>query len=470
MTDHPLRLLLDFDACVQRDKGQAPAFLHRRDRKFALSCEQQGVAPTPKRWLAHINHLSGPGAGAGPASHTLRVWRRINRGFMVAGTLLGILTMLGLLFYDGGQRINVTIIIAFVALQLLLALLTTAQSLAGWQPWRPLLRRFGNNRESGLLPRLQPVLTAKAAQLGGLCFALSGLATMLLMVVLQDLAFGWSTTLETDATRYHSLVTAIAAPWAWLWPAAVPDFALVEATRFFRASPRDAGMSPARWGDWWPFIAMLWTIWTLVPRAVLALAATLLIRRKARQLLAAHPGMRALMYRIETPALDTGNAYNDASDLPDTETQLDLQPLPDATILLCWAGAGDPELPDALSSGKSLIARAGGRMPLAQDRQTLEQAASELLQATDRSVLLLTRSWEPPTGELEDFLATAKNLWPKGSKIALVPLAAQPDRKPDTHQVQQWLRFAQRTWPDFVTVSLMPVHETLPDVDRGVME
>ncbi|MBK1851473.1 DUF2868 domain-containing protein [Marinobacter sp. 1-4A] len=470
MTDHPLRLLLDFDNCAQRDKGQAPAFLHRRDRKFALSCEQQQVTPTPKRWLAHINHLSGPGASASPAEHTLGFWRRINSGFMAAGTLFGLLTMLGLLFYDGGQRVNITVFLAFVAFQLLLALLTTAQSLVGWQPWGTLLRRFRNSPDSEVPVKLQPVLIARAAQLGGLCFALAGLATLLVMVVLQDLAFGWSTTLETDASRYHSLIATVAAPWAWVWPAAAPDLALVEATRFFRANAVAGSTNPARWGQWWPFIAMLWTTWALLPRLVLALLANVLIRRKARYLLANHPAMRALMYRMETPALDTGNDHNDASDLPDTETHLKLKPLPEASIALCWAGAGDPELPDALSAGKSLIAKAGGRMTLAQDRQVLEQVAKQLTQTLSESVLLITRSWEPPTGELEDFLTSARELWPEASQIALVPLATRIEREPDAHQVQQWLRFAKRIGPEFVTVSLIPTHGTLPDVNGGIMQ
>jgi hypothetical protein len=470
MTDHSLRLLLDFDACAQRDQGQAPAFLHRRDRKFALTCEQQGVTPGPERWLAHMNHLSGPGAGSSAAEQTLRFWRRINSGFMAAGAAFGLLTMLGLLFYDGGQRINVTVILAFVAFQLLLALMTTVQSLAGWQPWRGLLRRFRNNPESTVSTRLQPVLMARAAQLGGLFFATAGLATLLVMVVLQDLAFGWSTTLETDASSYHRMISVVAAPWAWLWPAAAPDFALVEATRFFRATTGEGSVNPARWGQWWPFIAMLWTIWALLPRLVLSALASVLIRRKARQLLANHPASRALMYRMETPALDTGNEHNDASDLPDTETHLNLKPLPEARIVLCWAGAGDPELPDALSTGKSLVAKAGGRMTLEEDRQTLEQVASQLAQKPRLPVLLVTRSWEPPTGELDDFLASARELWPKGSQIVLVPLATHVEREPDVHQVQQWLRFAGRAGPEFITVSLIPAYGIVPDIDGGVIE
>lgn len=470
MTDHSLRLLLDFDACAQRDNGQAPAFLHRRDRKFALTCEKQGVTPSPERWLAHMNHLSGPGAGAAPATKTLRLWHRINRGFMAMGAVLGMLTMLGLLFYDGGQRINLTVIMAFVAFQFLLAVLTTVQSIAGWQPWRGLLRRFGNSPESVISERLQPFMMARAAQFGGLCFATTGLATLLVMVVLQDLAFGWSTTLNTDASTYHRLLTAVATPWAWLWPAATPEFALVEATRFFRASASDASLNPARWGQWWPFVAMLWTTWALLPRLVLGVLASVLIRRNAKHLLANHPAQRALMYRMETPALETGNDHNDATDLPNTDTRLSLQPLPEANIVLCWAGAGDPELPAALSEGKNLIAKAGGRMTLVEDQQTLDLIATQLTKEPSLSVLLSTRSWEPPTGELDDFLASAKKSWPSGTQVALVPLSTHIEREPDAHQIQQWLRFAERAGKDFVSVSLMPAHGAVPDMDEGMIE
>lgn len=468
MTNHSLALLLDFDACAQRDDKQTSVFLHRRDRKFALTCQQQGLEPNAQRWLAHINHLSGDGEGASASEQSLRFWQRINRGFMATGTLLGLLSMIGLLFYDGGQRINVTVIIAFVAFQLLLAILTTVQSIAGWQPWRAVLRRFQSYAKSEVSIKLQPVLMARSAQLGGLCFTLAGLATLMVMVVLQDLAFGWSTTLETDASTYHQIVSIMATPWAWLWPSALPDFSLVEATRFFRANTEQGNINPEQWGQWWPFIAMLWTTWAMLPRLMLYILANFVIKRKAKRLLANHPSMRALMYRMETPTLDTGNEHNDAADLPNTNTQLSLQPLPDANIVLCWAGAGDPQLPAVLSSDKSIIAKVGGRMSLNQDQQTIEQVAKQLRAESSRRVLVITRAWEPPTGELEDFLAKAKELWPKNTHVILVPLATHVSRQPDNHQVQQWLRFTHRIGPEHVSVSLLPKYEGSSNIEQGV--
>lgn len=461
MTDSPLQLLLDFDHQAQRDRSQSPAFLHRRDRKFALTCREQGLAANAPRWLAHLKRFSGPESAPSATEQTLRSWRRIASGFAVAGAAAGLLTMTGLLFYEGGQRINITILLAFVLLHLLLALATTAQALAGWQPWRRLLRRFDTNITDGALNPLRPMLMARAAHLGGLCFAVSGLLTLLAMVVTQDLAFGWSTTLDTAAASYHRLIQAIAVPWAWLWPAAAPDLALVEATRFYRVGTGDTGPGPALWGQWWPFVNMLWLTWVLLPRLMLWLLVVGGVRHKARRLLESHHAMHALMYRMETPALETGNAHNDAEDQPDEETLNDLVPLPESGSLLCWAGAGEPELPDTLRAGKDLIVKAGGRSSLAADDQALQRIAGHLANRPG-AVILVVRSWEPPTGELQDLLESARRLWPEGTFVALVPLAPDVNREPDRQQIQPWLRFAGRLGGDFVRVSLPPLHWQAP--------
>jgi len=469
MTDRALRLLLDFDSCAQRDNGQTSVFLHRRDRKFAFTCKEQGVKPSPQRWIAYINRFSESDTGSNQSTKLLRFWWGVNLSFVTAGTLFGLLSMLGLLFYDGGQRINITLIIAVVALQLLLALLTTVQSLIGRQPWRRLLQRFASDVPSAIVSHVEPLLMARAAQMGGMCFALAGLISLLVMVLLQDLAFGWSTTLETDAGAYHAIIAAVSAPWAWLWPAAAPELALVEATRFFRASGSQGDTDPALWGQWWPFITMLWTTWALLPRCILYLVAGVVIRRKSRQLLYKHPAIHALMHRMETETLDTGNEHNDASDLPDLKTQLALTPLPKSNILLSWAGAGDSELPASLTSSKSMQAKIGGRIKLSEDQCTLEQVAIVLAQESNRCILLATRSWEPPTGELEDFITKAQEHWPKGSRLVLVPLATNTALQPEQHQLLPWLRFAFRIPAKFVSVSIMHsdhLSSTIPQEPR----
>lgn len=456
ITKQPVRLLMNFDAQVQHDRQQASEFIHRRDRKFALNCEQHNSPSDPAHWLAWLRRFDSNSeqfAGAGQA--TEQRWQQINSGFIALGAVLGIITMAGLLFYDGGQRINVTVIIGFVALQLLLALLTSLQSVMGWQPWRPLLHRFIPSPSPALQP-LQPALMARAAQGGGLSFAVTAWLTLLAMVVTQDLAFGWSTTLDTAASGYHQLTSALAAPWAWLWPAAVPDLTLVEATRFFRAGT-NTSLTPARWGQWWPFVSMLWLVWVVSPRLLLRLLASALVRLRARQLLRHHPGLNALHERMATPVLDTGAGHSDASDLPDPRHNTLLQPLPEKAHLLSWAGAGTdidqhalPAMLATVCSGPAL--NVGGLASLSQDQQAIAQLAAR---GDAVIAIMLVRGWEPPTGELLDFLSSAHQSWPANSRMYLLPLAAE-DRQPSAtakdRQLQPWLRFAERCPPGFVTV------------------
>ncbi|MEP3163922.1 MAG: DUF2868 domain-containing protein [Marinobacter sp.] len=466
MPDSAIQRLLEFDEQVRRDRDQSPAFLHRRDRRFALDCRDKGLAPGPGQWLQHVRKLRPPM----PSDDPLRRWCHLTAGFAFVGLITGVMAMLGLLFYDGGQRINLTVILAFVLLQCLLAAITTVQAFAGWQPWRWLLRKFSTTTPSAALQPLQPMLMARAAHTGGLMFGIAGLVTLLVLVVIQDLAFGWSTTLDTGSDSYYNLLAFLAAPWNNLWPAAVPDRELVEATRFFRSDSQGT-TDPSLWGRWWPFVAMLWVTYVVLPRLVLLAVAAVHPGIRARRELTRHPGMIALQYRMETPALETGNRHNDAADLPDTNTRGELHQLPGGQVLIRWAGAGEPELPDTLSTGYQNILAAGGNASLEHDNGIIEQARNAFAGTpSSPAALVVTRSWEPPTGELADFLSQARKSWPANTLIALVPMAAEPDQPPPVHQLNQWLRFADRSGDSRLVVSAPDMASPQARIDRALQD
>ncbi|TGN39417.1 DUF2868 domain-containing protein [Marinobacter confluentis] len=459
MADGRLRRLLAFDRQVRRDQAQSPVFLHRRDRRFALDCEVRNETPTVDRWLAHLQRF-----GSMPDSHRTRPetevpepsltrWWQLMAAFAFAGIILGTVTMAGLLYYEGGQRINLTLLLAFAGLQTLLALVTIVQSTINWQPWRRLLRRVAQTGKDSPLKPLMPTLMARAAHAGGICFGLAGVATLLVLVVIQDLAFGWSTTLDTSAEGYHQLLAVLAWPWQSLWPAASPDLALVQATRFFRTETGATGADPELWGQWWPFVVMVWLFYVVVPRLLGLALAQIQLQRRARQALDSHSGMVALEYRLETPTVDTGNEHHDAEDSPDEKTAAQLQPLPDSQVLIFWAGSNHPELPDTLTAGHLLTEAAGGQHSLSEDEQTIQRCGDLLAKQDKPAVTLVTRAWEPPIAELQDFIELASSQWPKKTRIALLPYAMDAHQINGRHQLDQWLRFSERLQDKRIWVS-----------------
>jgi hypothetical protein len=130
--------------------------------------------------------------------------------------------------------------------------------------------------------------------------------------------------------------------------------------------------------------------------------------------------------------------------------------------MICWAGAGEPELPQRLLAPDCRIFRAGGRASLAQDEDVLAQVGILLAGQEHPAVIVVTRSWEPPTGELHDFLETARERWPSNSRVTLRPLASDPNQPSQAHLVQPWLRFTERLAPGFASVALPPVDEPNP--------
>ena len=464
MADSRLRRLLAFDRQVRRDQSQSPVFVHRRDRRFALDCQTRDQVPSAERWLEHLERVGQMGSSARTrrTSHapdeTLNRWRRLLMVFAFSGLILGAVSMAGLLYYDGGQRINLTALLAFAALQCLLAIITIVQSLINWQPWHRVLRRFGLTDPESPLKPVMPAMMARVAHTGGLCFGLAGVATLLVLIVIQDLAFGWSTTLSTSAEGYLRLLAGVSWPWQSVWPAAIPDLSLVQSTRFFRAEAGLEVTEPGRWGQWWPFVLMVWLVYVVLPRlAGLALARTQ-VHRRAGRALANHAGMVALEYRMETPTIDTGNDNHDAQDSPDESTAARCKPLPDSQVLIYWAGAEIPELPDSLSAGHLLTERAGGQRSLAEDQQTIERCAELLEKQPQPAVTLIARAWEPPIAELGDFIDESLNHWPEKTRIALLPVANDPARPTgpqltNPRQLNQWLRFAERTGDDRIFVS-----------------
>lgn len=432
-----LTRLLDFDDQFRRDSQQPQAFLHRRDRRFAQQQQAQKRPLTVTAWLAELHALNDQRQRDGHDPR-LRRWRQARWIFAALGAVLGAAFMAGLLVYDGSRQINVTLLLVLIALQLAFAVLTSLQAWLGWQPWSSLLGRTGEDGDP--LQSLRPALSARIAHTGGLLFALSGLLTLLVMVLVQDLAFGWSTTLQASSHSYHQLVTLIALPWQALWPDAVPSAELVAASQYYRLGQGSA-TNPALLGTWWPFVLMAWLTYVLLPRAVLLLLAALQLRWQAAAALRRHPGYASLLFRFESPWVETRG--EDEAPREPAPVQVSLAPLPASATLIHWAGAGhgSSALVSNLSrDGAPLQLRAGGNSSLEEDAAALRQAGERR-----EPVILIARGWEPPTAELSDFVQDARVQWPAGTLLALVPLAdEQGEALKDAGLLAQWQRFVER--------------------------
>ena len=447
-----LSLLLDFDEQYRRDRQQDRGFVHRRDRQLATERDIDGSRGSLAAWLDAVRgHDSDPDH----VGERMRAWRWMRVLFVGGGSVLGAAAMLGLLYYDGGRRINVSLIIGVALLQLLLSVLTTAQAWIGWQPWHGVFRSLAarwlpeHAQAQPVLRTLAAPLAARVAHSGGLAFGIAALVVLLSQVVIHDLAFGWSTTLQASAPAYHELTSALAWPWRSWMPSAVPSLALVEQSRYFRVGPAVA-TNPELLGIWWRFVAMLWLSYVILPRlALLALARGQLAWRVRHQL-AVHPGRAELRDRCTTPWIASGGGVGTGTLPPADSATLAPASATPGRMLIRWADAGDTALARQWLGADALSLDAGGSASLDADRAVLERA-----RAVGGPLIILTRGWEPPTGELADFVTHARQRLAH-EPIQLLPLAAGlPPRLAAATALAPWQRFIQRLQlPNVVVVDV----------------
>jgi hypothetical protein len=254
----------------------------------------------------------------------------------IAGVLTGGSLSLGLLHYTGEHPVNVLNVLAalvgtqLVLLVVLLVALVPRRRSPSSGPLHGLLRRLlrkmvsramhgaASERLEVLEERLDAHrgllrwLLVRAAQTFGVAFNLAALAGCLYRVVFSDVAFGWSTTLHFNASAFHALARALAAPWAWLIPHAVPSMSLVELTqyshlegKYLLRSAGERSMHPGLVGGWWPFLLLSIGTFGLLPRLLMLLISSLRVRTILDQTPSRNEEFRRLADWMGLPVVST---------------------------------------------------------------------------------------------------------------------------------------------------------------------
>ncbi len=467
-----------------------PALI-RRDRAIGARLPAGlTLLATIDQWLAALD--PPPSGGGGQLARRLVLLEGV---VISMALLLGAATISALFAYDGSGRINVLHFLSlFVGLQwftlLLTLLLLLPDRVRRWLPGLdPLLQLFSllhPARIAGLLLRLLPQqrgdrlrqlatnplygrewrlirrwLLLRQSQLFAALFNLAALAAGFALVVVQDLAFGWSSTLAIEPEELHQGVVWLATPWGWLLPQAVPSIELIETTRFFRLDGASGVVDALQLGGWWPFLLLALAVYGLLPRLILLTLTSLRLRRVSEDAVSRHPDLPDLIDRLTSPLVETGVAEGGGSRgagrvgaQPERARITSARPV----ALVAWAC---PEL-DQLSltdTFPSLLPQerfdVGGCSTLEHDSEVIATIAQQLERSQipdeQQTVVLLVKGWEPPIGELTDFVEELRAAIGPGPILRLLPVSRAVEAT--AAEWQEWSRYCSES--DDPRLSLM---------------
>lgn len=284
----------------------------------------------------------------------------------------------------------------------------------------------------GPLARMAKWQVLTLSQLAGLSFSLAATGTAFALVVVTDLAFGWSTTLDVTADQARTITNAIAWPWGSWLTQAVPSTDLVADSRFFRLSHASPPVPPGRLTGWWPFLLMSLLTYGALPRAALLVIAGFRLRAATRGALLDDAGVRALLDRMDSVSLDSiGEGRHEPTGAvpigPAGRHRTFVRP----GQVLAWDLGNDPGLIARWLAAHVDTATTpllvGGDRLLREDAETLD--ALEI--GATSLVLVLVKGWEPPLLDCIDFLVALRARIGPTPSILVVPLGLDGEAADD---------------------------------------
>ncbi len=420
---------------------------HESNRKFGLENDSilSNSARLLKLWIEKHRYLLPTPILSQKIS---RYMRFATLFLMILSLLFGIISGVGLLSYSGSEPINVlyflgaTLVLPITTMTLSLFAMTRAKradnrlihiSPAFWLQ-NIILFLPEKSREIFANLHINPLLAnwivIRRSQEMALNFSLGLFIALIFVVIGEDIAFGWSSTLQITAQELHHIFSLIALPWSELLPQAIPSSELIEKSHYFRLGGQlssDMIESASLLGEWWKFLAMTTLFYALFLRWILVLWTGRELQRATNKATMSIDGVSNMLDEMRRPLITTEAI--DEEVLLESQGEIDIDSTPslahDYDIVIGWAMDSDTVRLYSDREGISTrhIYEAGGNHSLEDDEDVIDSASGE--------ILLYVKSWEPPTMDFIDFIIP---LAQNSQSLTIYPIKASGDEYKSTDE------------------------------------
>ena len=394
---------------------------HEENRLFALKHKSLEKKPTKMLLLwakEHRFHLTQTLNSKGFFSSLEFTTQMLLLLFFVMGVLMG----LGLLSYSGTAPVNITYYLFFAMViplfSMMLTLFTMLSrggvadffslfSLLHWidklMPYLPFIKKKKIFTQELLPPRLVKWMFMERLQRISLMFSIGLLLALMFVVIVKDIAFGWSTTLDISPTSFQVFISTIAMFWRDILPSTVPTLELVEMSQYFRLGEKlDTQLveNASKLGAWWKFLAIATLFYAIGMRLLFWFLTHYGYRQSLKKEFRLIKGADVLLREFKTPFVST--------EAPSVEKHLEISEEINLQVentahrsyhtILGWNFSKDEILlaNDSKEIRCSYFASIGGNSSFEEDEEEAKKASV--------TVLLYVKSWEPPTMDFVDFL------------------------------------------------------------------
>lgn len=444
-----LKSYLDLYTLLKTDKSS-----REERRAFALSqmTEKQRPIDQLLSWVKnHQSKLKKP-----KLSETLTSYLyTMTLTLVIIAIILGLLSGIALLSYNGHEPVNVVYFMAMVIVLPLITMTLTFFSMFKAQSTQSVLvhispsywmekifqlfsdKKYNSLETLNINPLLSNWIVIKRAQYIALFFSLGLLISLLAVVATKDIAFAWSTTLQVTPESFYTFLYTLAFPWREWMPAAVPSFELIEQSQYFRLGDKlsaEMVANASQLGEWWKFLTFATLFYAIVLRVLMYIIASLGLRYALKTSFFTLENVSTLLRDMNEPVISTHALTQEKHFVTHSENEIQVLCHLHASydMLQGWAIPQDQlrVMSDSMQVISPNLFEVGGGNSLKED--------SEIISKSHGEVLLYVKAWEPPTMDFMDYL---EELLEKADKVIVYPVGqASEGYKAESKFIDIWAK------------------------------
>jgi len=254
-------------------------------------------------------------------------------------------------------------------------------------------------------------------QLASLFFSLGLLGGFLLTILTQDIAFGWSTTLQIPTADFYEFLHTLSFAFKDICPQSSISLELIEKSHYFRLGQNISATmqeNAALFGQWWKFLACSTLFYAIFLRLIFVAISYMKLQRDIEKKLFINPEVKQLLKDMNEPFISRKATQKE---ITSSVTTQDLAPAQEANenyfALLGWSFSED----ELLLYSDDLQLHAKHHYTLGGNKSLKEESA--IIQTLQGEILLLIKAWEIPTME---FIDTLEAIVSQSQSVVIYPL------------------------------------------------
>ena len=354
----------------------------------------------------------------------------------IISAILGLIVGFGLLNYSGDEPINILYFLLFTLfLPLIFGIATIVFALFNKSVTLPSvilskIIEYFVAKDLKVDSKLLKWFNLRLGALFSLIFSIAILVAFLITISFEDIAFGWSSTIDISPESFYNFVKVVSLPWSHFLPDFVPTLSLVENSHIYRWANVKSVQNAKELGQWWKFLLMVIVVYSILFRALIYLFIEYKYKKILKETILGLNGARELLIAFNKPVIKKSATKSQAK-VDTSKVEPNKTNSLECKKIVAYNFSKDEFLLILDSLGlKVEPIFCGGLNSIEQDL--------ELIKSIDKCKAIAIKSWEAPTLEAIDFI---KALCKGSSKLILVPIGLKENNyKATKEDLEIWLK------------------------------